>query len=169
MCMGSGREAYPPAGNDSFGKWNPTAESHPRRRSPGFHLHPDSLQFGAGVRIDFAVQADLFKFRAGPFHGSLLCPLDELLASGSVVSPRTERSCCFARAWSTSVPRILGNPNSILAHRFHLQHVATRSRIAALKRPSARHLFAILGCEQARQSSSLLYLGDATAATGALY
>jgi hypothetical protein len=39
---------------------------------PDLYAHSCSLQFGAGVGVDFTVQADLFKLRTGPFHGSLL-------------------------------------------------------------------------------------------------
>jgi hypothetical protein len=40
-----------------------------RSRQPEFYNEKE-LQFGVGVRADFAVQVDLFVLRGNPFHAS---------------------------------------------------------------------------------------------------
>ena len=50
----------------------PLRKATPGGRAQDLYAHSCSLQFSAGVGVDFAVQTNLFKLRASPFHGSLL-------------------------------------------------------------------------------------------------
>jgi hypothetical protein len=44
----------------------------PSEYGPGGRELSEVLQFGVGVRADFAVQVDFFVLRCGPFHGRRL-------------------------------------------------------------------------------------------------
>jgi len=46
----------------------PLGKCTPGRRAEGLQQHSVGLKFCAGVGVDFAVQADFFKARFGPFH-----------------------------------------------------------------------------------------------------
>jgi len=70
----------------------PAAAIPLRKATPGggtqyLYAHSRSLQFGARVTVDFAVQADFFKLRTGPFHGSLLRFLAGFNSSYVVATP----------------------------------------------------------------------------------
>ena len=72
----------------------PLRKAATRGGAQDLYAHPPILQFCVGVRVDFAVEANLFELRGAPFHGLSPLGLTSLiryrcgLASFSATNPK---------------------------------------------------------------------------------